>query len=222
MMKSAFERVLEERFGVLKYKGHDEGGEGCAMEVASVARGVEWTDDPGRVDLPDLRPLNDARWSSDEARTKNVVPVVVALWDWPEWGAERRQRFVLRLAELTIRRVLPVALRAMGLVAEAKMCQREGSEKAAARAGAMTIIVDSPAEYAYDAIVAAGYAYPESASTSAHAAANSAASAARLLYTYTADNAGVDALLALACECWVQAARESMDNQRGTSSGGAR
>jgi hypothetical protein len=127
--------TLEERFhGKLLIGSHTPDGEACALEVASIARGLTWTDNPETVGLPDLRPLNDAPWSSDAERTKNLVPVVLAYWDWGEWSDAKRREIMTRVAEQTIRQVLPIALRAAGLEAEAKRCGAEGSESAAARA----------------------------------------------------------------------------------------
>jgi hypothetical protein len=62
---TTYRDVLAQCFGGVLHSGkHAPDGIACALEVASIARGLTWTDAPRRVGLPDLRPLNDARWSS--------------------------------------------------------------------------------------------------------------------------------------------------------------
>jgi hypothetical protein len=48
--------------------------------------GLVHSDRPG--DLPDLQPLNDGPWSSDQARTEALLPVLSALWDWQAWPVD--------------------------------------------------------------------------------------------------------------------------------------
>lgn len=93
-MTHPFDKVLKSRFGgVLKHGSHNPDGEACALEAASVARGNGWDDAPGAAGLPDIRPLNDGPWSSDEGRTRAMVPLVKALWTWPRWGETRRREW---------------------------------------------------------------------------------------------------------------------------------
>lgn len=81
--------------GVLRVGNHPEGDTFCALEFESQVRGREWSDKP--ITLPDLRPLNDAPWPSDEARTRALLPVMVAYWDWATWTPARRQATVERI-----------------------------------------------------------------------------------------------------------------------------
>ena len=103
----------------------------CILEVCSVVLGVDWTDDPTALNLPDIRGLNDARWSTDELRTEQMMRVGVAIWSWRDASNEQKTRFARKLAELTIRRVLPDVLESVGLREEAKRCREEGTAEAA-------------------------------------------------------------------------------------------
>jgi hypothetical protein len=198
-----FVTTLQGHFGGgLGSGSHEPNGVGCALEVASVARGIEWTDDPDLVGLPDLRPLNDGPWSSDKARAEAIAPVIVALWDWADWPDDRRQAWAGVVAERTILEILPPMLRAAGLDAEAERCEREGSA-AAAHAAAY-------AAYAANAArAAAAYAANAARAAAAHAAAahaaRAAAAAARAAAA-AAHAAAANAALVLACRIWIEAA----------------
>ena len=61
-------------------------------------------DSPGY--LPDLRPLNDALWSSDEARTKALLPVMAALSDWSSWSADRQRRWADRVVIEVVKQIV--------------------------------------------------------------------------------------------------------------------
>jgi hypothetical protein len=196
MKKHIYLKTLEEKCGGVLLDGkHEEDGEACVLEVASVARGVPWTDDPERVGLPDLRALNDAGWSSDVVRTEHLAPVVVALWDWPDWSEERRVAFSTKLAELTIRRVLPLALRAVGLEDEAARCEAEGSAAVARAAAGAAEAAEAAWAARAAARAAAGAAWAAGAAEAAWAARAAARAAAG------------DAVLIEACRCWVGAAQ---------------
>ena len=133
-----FERVLEARFGgVLSGGKHHEGSEACLLEARAATLGLHWTDDPTTVRWPDLRPLNDA-FPSNALRTAQMRRVAAALWDWDTWSPERQRAYTQRVSEITIRRILPLALRAEGLNDAADRCEQEGTE-AAARAAARAI-----------------------------------------------------------------------------------
>ena len=106
-----FTTVLRDRFGgVLTHGAHTPDGAACALEAVSVARGITWTDKPASTRMPDLRPLNDAPWPSDKARTIAMTPLVIALWDWADWTDDRRQRWAENVALHTIREILPLVL----------------------------------------------------------------------------------------------------------------
>jgi hypothetical protein len=182
---------------------HNPNGVGCALEIASVARGIDWTDRPATVGLPDIRPINDSsRWESREARAEAIAPVIVALWGWSDWPAERRQAWAERVAERTIREILPIAQRAAGLDAEADRCERDGDRAAANAAAAAAKAAAYAAAYAANADAAAAAkdaakaaAYAANADAAAYAAAAAKAAA------YAADD-----VLRLACRIWIEAA----------------
>ena len=91
--------------GVLRAGAHPAGGrEFCALEFESQVRGRKWSDEP--ITLPDLRPLNDATWPNNEARTKALLPVMVAFWDWSEWSPERRSRWYRRVVFKTTKELI--------------------------------------------------------------------------------------------------------------------
>lgn len=115
-MSSSLREIVADRFrGRLKNGEHSENGSACIMEASSVARGIDWTDDPVSIGLPDLRPLNDAHWPSEEARARELITVAEALWDWAEWPADRRAAYAERVVLRTVREILPIALEAVGL-----------------------------------------------------------------------------------------------------------
>jgi len=196
-------------------------GSFCALECAALARGSsEPSDSPYDAGLPDIRPLNDARWSSDEVRTEHLTRVVMAWWD-VEMTSERARY----LAEQTIRRVLPIALRAVGLDAEATRCERDDDVRAAARDARAAAYTHASAARASAARDAAAYATDDAASAAAYAAkaARAAAGDAAAYATrdaayaagyaaYAAANAAraacdPDAVLISACDVWCEAAR---------------
>lgn len=126
--------------GVLKHGKHKPGREFCALEFESQVRKREWSDTP--LTLPDLRPLNDGLWSSNAARTKALLPVMVALWEWASWSPKRRQQWASRVAILTIQRIiaeLPTLPPLVRLQCQnAQTCQeaQAAAEAAAGAAGA--------------------------------------------------------------------------------------
>ncbi len=129
-----FEKVLNERFdGVIKPGEHDEQeGAACALEMASVARGRLLSDKSGDTGLPTLWPLSDGLciWPDDQSRTQHVVPLVKALWGWPQWSKKRRADWKRRVIRRTIQEVLPCVLRPIGLEAEADRCAQDGTKDA--------------------------------------------------------------------------------------------
>ena len=177
----------------------------CILEVCSQALHMEWTDAPMLLDLPDMRPLNDAAWPSDEMRTQYLTRVAVAVWPWRDATADQRRKFARRLAELTIKRVLPPVLLAAGLKAEAERCKAEGTEDAA-RAASYPANA-ARAAHAARAAYAANAAY--AAAHAAYAAAPPAAAAAAAAADAAADAADEVEALTTACDCWVEAAEHA-------------
>lgn len=132
-----FEQVLHKEFGgVIRVEEQD--GAACALEAASVARGHGFSNDPDDAGLPTLWPLSDGYciWPDDRTRTKHIVPLVKALWGWPQWSRKQKVAWKRRIAERTVRELLPFVLRPIGLESEADFCVRDGTEKAALDASA--------------------------------------------------------------------------------------
>lgn len=130
-----FDRVLYQQFdGVIRAGEHDDHeGAACALEAASIARGRGLSDKPGDAGLPTLWPLSDGLciWPDDQTRTKHVVPLIKALWGWPQWSKRRRAAWKRRVIQRTIQEILPCVLHPIGLEAEADRCIQDGTREAA-------------------------------------------------------------------------------------------
>jgi hypothetical protein len=145
--------------------------------------------------------LNDARWSSPAARASGMHDLGLALLGTADID---RATFVGRMAEGTIRRVLPIALRAAGLAEHADRCEREGTQAAASAAyaaAADAYAVSSASAYAASAAArAARAAAAYAASTAARAAASAAAAAYAADAAYAAAYASYAAAAAAAAD----------------------
>ena len=96
--------------GVLSSGGHgpDEGLY-CALECVSLARHngrKNFTDSRELLGMPDIRPLNDAMWSSDQARTEALLPLIAALSDWSQWSTTRQHKWATIVAVETVRQII--------------------------------------------------------------------------------------------------------------------
>ena len=135
-----FDKTLyQELGGVIQAGEHDDHeGAACALEAASIARGRGLSDMPGDAGLPTLWPISDGLciWPDDQTRTEHVVPLVKALWGWPQWSEEQQGAWKRRVIQRTIQEILPCVLRSIGLDAEADFCVRDGTKKAALNASA--------------------------------------------------------------------------------------
>lgn len=143
-------KFLDEQFGGVVAKGkhqkrHEKGGKACVLEAYSQMNGMEWTDDPVYLGTPDIRPLNDAEWPSAAARTEAMIPLLAAVSGWKTWDTVDRVSWSRRVAERTIREVLPIALRAVGLEDAAVLCETHGDAKSA-RAAAISADSDALAD----------------------------------------------------------------------------
>jgi hypothetical protein len=159
----------------------------CIMAALNLACGGDLTDSAAS---PCVLPaaaafaigLNDARWSSTTARASGMHDLGLALLGTADID---RTEFVRRLAEGTIRRVLPIALRAAGLVEQADRCEREGTRRsahAAASAADAATYAAYAADAADDASARAATGDYVLANASARAAADAAADAAYAAY----------------------------------------
>lgn len=181
--------------GLSAGKHSDSDGPCCAVEAQALSRGMPITDNPVAVGVLDVRQLNDAPWWRDDAhRTKHLGPVLLVIDDWASWSAARQARFAELLAIGTVSRVLPIALRARGLVREADACEAVttlDSEKAA-----------WAAEVAGMGWAITGEADARAATKAAVKAAWNAADAAG--WARGADRAAE--VLETACDVWLRAA----------------
>src|ERR1700690_4607786 len=159
----------------------------CVMAALNLACGGDLTDSAeSPCVLPDAArfavPLNDSLlWSSPAARAAGMHDLGLALLGTADLD---RNAFVTRLAEGTIRRVLPIALRAAKLAAAADRCEREGtmaSADAARAAATATVAADAATAAAYAAYPAAAAA-ATAAAYAAYAAAAAAAAGAYAAY----------------------------------------
>ncbi len=194
--------------GVLRSGAHEAGREFCALEFEAIVRGRAvyyegldewqgWSDEP--VTLPDLRPLNDAPWSSDEARTAALLQVMVALWNWSEWSSARRTAWASRVAINTVREIVSEL---PSLSDEVRVQCRAAMTLPKAEAAAKAAWAAAEARAAGGAESAASEAAAEAAMAArAESAAAEAAAEARA--------AGAESVLLIACRIWIRAAEET-------------
>jgi len=198
---SEYRRIINERFGgVLRHGSHKPDGEACALEAESIARGREWSDDP--VTMPDLRPLNDGPWSSDQARTDALVPVVEALWDWAEWPEARRLAWVEGVVIETVRQII-AELPELTDDVRARCRAVRTLDDAAKAAEAAAKAAAAAAEAAEAAAEAAAWAAAKAAAAKAAAAK---AEAAKAEAAKAAKAAAAKAAAAKAAAAWAWAA----------------
>ena len=177
--ETTIREVIARHGGVLKSGVQSpEDGQCCVLEARSLCLGMEMTDDPSLVGMPDIRPLNDAGWSSDEKRTEAMIRLCVAYADWSRWTYAQRSRVMSRVAIQTVRRIIGELLVLPEKVRE-KCRKAEDLDAAAGAAG--------DAE-------AAGYAAAGDAGYAAARAARDAEDAAR------------DSVIETAVDIWIEAA----------------
>jgi len=146
----------------------EDGGQMCIEAAASVLAGEPFSDEPTCV-APVLREysikINDAPWSSPAARASGLRSLLLAqLGSQGIDGVE----FAKRLAELTIREIIPRLLGELfpgdrAVVEASQRCEREGTSEAAYAA-------TDAAYAATDAAYAAEAAYAAKAAEAAYAA----------------------------------------------------
>ena len=180
--------------GLVQGVGKPIPGEMCVEAAVCYALGLPHGDDPACV-APSVRrlkiALNDRRWSSPLARAQGLRRLAVA--QLGSAGVIDDQDFRRRVMDMTIRRVVPAALRsaatvnpthAESLEAAAVRCETDGTREACHEGKRV-------ARAAYDAAYAAAYAYAADAAAAyaadaAYADAAYADAAARSQYAYTA------------------------------------
>jgi hypothetical protein len=208
--------------GLTSGMGEPVPGSMCVEAAINYALGRPHGDDPGCV-AQSLRRLkirlNDAQWSSRGARAQGLRRLALA--QLGSAGVLDDEEFVRRVVEMTIRRAVPIGLRAAAvrnpkhaadLEAAAVRCEREGTREAAsegervARAAyaayADAAAYDAAAADAYDA----AYDAASAASAASGAAAYDAASAAYAADAAYAYDAAYDAASAYAYDAAAYAA----------------
>ena len=185
--------------GLVKGIGIQEPGKMCVEAAVCYALGLPHSDDPGCVS-PVLRrlkiSLNDARWSSNIARAEGLKRL--ALVQLGSKGVLDDGEFVRRVIDVTIRRIVPVALRAAARVNPrhaaaletcATRCEQDGTQESCNKA--KRVIADASAD-AYTSAASAS-AFASAAAADAAYAATSAADAAASVSSASAADAAAAA-----------------------------
>jgi hypothetical protein len=204
--------------GLVKGIGVQTRGKMCVEAAVCYALGLPHSDDPGCVS-PSLRQLkirlNDANWSSPMARADGLTRLALA-----QLGSKdvlNEPAFIQRVVDVTIRRVVPISLRAVAqmhpdyattMEACAVQCEQEGTQESCNKArrvgnayaaadaasydaaNAAAAAADAAASYAASAAYAASY---DAASYAAANASSAAAVAAAYAASYAADAAAAAA-----------------------------
>jgi len=170
------EEALRQFGGSIRSGKHDKGeGEVCARELRAHALGMRWTDIPDGGSPTDrvCQIINDADWSSDDARTENCLPLALlteseALDDWVK---------VFTLS--VIREILPPVFRdTIGLPEVAHDMEKNPCHETAwnaSNAAAAAYAASPPAAAAAAASAAAASTAAASAAAASTAAASTAA-----------------------------------------------
>ena len=195
--------------GLVRGKGKPIPGSMCVEAAVCFAMGLPHSDEPNCVSSA-IRALkirlNDSDWSSDSARAKGMRRL--ALVQLGSAGAVDDNDFARRIAEMTIRKIVPIALRAAAVLhpdaerktaleASAKRCELEGTESAAWSAARSA---GSAAEYA---AWSAAWSAARSAESAAESAAEYAAEYAESAES-AAESAAIDTVLSDFAENVVQ------------------
>jgi hypothetical protein len=156
--------------GLVSGLGEPNPGELCVEAAICLALGEPHSDEPScvhEVDREFAIVLNDAKWSSDKARAEALLPLAIAQLGT---AGKDRTEWIERVIEGTIRKVVPMALRAAAkenpefaeeLEEVAVRCEKEGTREAVlvARDAAYAANAAAAYEAAYYAYEAAYYAY---------------------------------------------------------------
>jgi hypothetical protein len=177
--------------GLTEGQGEPTPGKMCVEAAVCYALGLPHSDDPPCVSRA-LRAvkiaLNDGPWSSDTARAAGMRNLAVAQLGTRDTLDD--VAFTQKLAEMTIRKIVPRALRYAAKIHHqelhraameeaAKKCEAEGSSYAASAASDAASDAASAASYAAsDAASAASYAASDAASAASYAASDAASDAA--------------------------------------------
>jgi hypothetical protein len=152
--------------GLTRGKGRPKPGEMCVEAAVCFAIGLPHSDDPPCVS-PAVRSfkiaLNDSQWSSNVARARGLRRLAIA-----QLGSDEIDDaiFVKELTRLTIRKIIPVALRAAASIhpdrvhqhalnTNAENCEKEGSVRAARAASDAASYAARAARAASDEVLCA-------------------------------------------------------------------
>ena len=193
--------------GVLRKGSHKPGGKFCALEFESQVRGRKWSDQP--ITLPDIRALNDGFGSDNVARTKALLPVMVALWDWQNWSRTRKRRWINQVVMETVKQIISKVPKLPEVVRE--KCRKvktvsDAATAANAAAGAATAGAADAAGAAAAGAADAARAAAAGAADAARAASAAAAAAFAAAAARAAVRATRNTVLQIACQIWINAA----------------
>jgi hypothetical protein len=206
--------ILETRFGgVIKSGKHNENGECCIFEYASVLKGISWTDLPQLIRCVDIRPLNDARWSSDELRTEWMIKVYDALEGSLDWPKDKLQTWITNVIISLVKEIIS-ELPGLNIQIKKQCKVVTNLREAAGAARAVRTAYAATAVAAAAAADAADAAYAATAVAAAAAAADAYARAAAYADTaYAAADAAAyadayavvasDKVLIKCCQIWI-------------------
>lgn len=185
-------KVLKERFhGVILRRKHEQAtGECCVLELASVLRGLKWTDNPELVRCFDLRPLNDIK-VPDELRTKYMVKLLEAYDGSLDWPLEKQLQAVEKIVIETVKQIMAEL---PGLPTEIREQCRRAENLDDARMAALAVNFRGMADLANASRV------PKAMAVIAVDAAAGAAWEARKLKRRVED------IFKTACQIWIDAA----------------
>ena len=148
----ALTETLAKFGGVVTRGSHQDHGACCILEAAAVCQGLPWTDNPETVNRPDIRRLNDARWSSDALRTEHMVRLYLALEPWATWTEAQRRQYMDRVVIDTVRTLIAelpglpdthrAACRAVTTLEEARTVADAAADAAAAADAVLMRAVD--------------------------------------------------------------------------------
>lgn len=168
-------------------------GKFCVEAAISYALGLPHGDNPGCVSRALRRlkiGLNDRAWSSPQARAKGLRRLALA--QLGSAGVLDDEEFMRRVVEMTIRKAVPIGLRAAAQVnsthaasleAAAVRCEQEGTREAVKNGNC----VARPAADAAYAASAAGYAADAAGYAASAAYAADARTCDRVLAAYSED-----------------------------------
>jgi hypothetical protein len=168
----------------------------CALEFVNKVEDDKYNDAP--TNMPDIRRINDARWSSNEIRTKHLLPVIVAYWGWKGWDETKKKAIINKVVIYTVNRIISE-------LPHLKENSREQCRKA------KTIKEARAAAYAADAAAYADYAAYAAAANAdyaAYAAAYAAVADADAAADAAAADAAADVVLIKVCKLWIQAVKD--------------